>query len=317
MGMSGRFPFPIALGWAAVAYADEVLPGTIRSVKYFDRQFVLYRSVGGTANVVDAFCPHLGADLSQGTVEGENIACPFHGWRFDLTGNVARIPYCAEIPRSAKRDVPLRAYPTRERNGMIYLWYHPHDAPPAWDLEEAPEVGDCDWAESRRVEWVVQTIPQELFENVADPIHFYFVHRTQSLPIAEISYTGIDFHMRQVADMKTPRGVVQGAIEVRARGPFSGWTRFSGICDTLLMSFATPLDTERTHVRWVFRKKRVNGQIPTGGVADAIIADIVKQFDEDIPIWERKTFLKKPLLCANDGPIGQFRRWYSQFYASP
>jgi phenylpropionate dioxygenase-like ring-hydroxylating dioxygenase large terminal subunit len=315
--MIGRFPFPVAFGWAAVAYADQILPGTLRSVKYFGRQLVLYRSAGGTANVVDAFCPHLGADLGQGTVDGENIACPFHGWRFDLTGKVARIPYCAEIPPRAMRGAPLRAYPTRERNGMIYLWYHPHGVSPAWDLEEVPEFSADEWVESRRVEWTVQTIPQELCENVADPVHFHFVHRTQSLPIAEISYTGIDFHMRQVSAMKTPQGIVQGAIEVCVRGPFNGRTRFSGICDTLLMSFSTPIDAEQTHVRWVFCKKSVNGEVPSGGVADAIIADIIKQFNEDIPIWERKAFLEKPLLCANDGPIGKFRRWYSQFYASP
>ena len=68
-------------------------------------------------------------------------------------------------------------------------------------------------------------------------------------------------------------------------------------------------------MRFVFYKKKVNGQLPSGGVADAIIADIIKQFEEDRPIWEEKCFLERPLLCAKDGPISKFRRWYSQFYA--
>ena len=36
--------------------------------------------------------------------------------------------------------------------------------------------------------------------------------------------------------------------------------------------------------------------------------------EQDVPIWNNKTYLKNPVLVKNDGPIAQFRRWYSQFY---
>ena len=54
---------------------------------------------------------------------------------------------------------------------------------------------------------------------------------------------------------------------------------------------------------------------PTGGVADAIVADIRKQMDEDRIIWARKKYFDKPMLCDNDGPFAKFRKWYGQFYA--
>lgn len=313
--MSRRFPFPIPFGWFAIAHADEIRSGELRLLHYFGRQLVLYRTESGLANTVDALCPHLGANLGQGKIAGEEIVCPFHAWHFDPEGRVAEIPYCDQIPGRAREGAPLRVYPTVERNQMIYAWYHPHGEPPAWEVEALPEAGNDEWVQDKRYEWQVHTIPQELSENVFDPIHFFYVHGTRTLPESSIECDGIRYYSRQNADMETPRGVIKGSIEVRSCGPVGGWTLFSGICDTFLMSFTTPVDEDNTHVRFVFSKKKVNGEMPAGGVADAIIADIVKQFEEDTPIWENKGFIERPLLCAKDGPISKFRRWYSQFYA--
>lgn len=40
------------------------------------------------------------------------------------------------------------------------------------------------------------------------------------------------------------------------------------------------------------------------------------QFGQDIPIWERKLYLTRPLLCDGDGAIAGFRRWATQFYSA-
>ena len=61
--------------------------------------------------------------------------------------------------------------------------------------------------------------------------------------------------------------------------------------------------------------KKVNGEVPTGGVGAAIIADINKQVKEDIPVWENKKYASKPVLCDSDGPIAKFRKHFATFYA--
>lgn len=313
--MSTRFPFPIPFGWFGVAHGDEVAPGEMKHLRYFGRELLLVRGESGAVSLVDAFCPHLGANLGQGRVVGDRIVCPFHAWEFTLDGRVATIPYCDKMPARAQQEAPLHAYPTVERNQMIYAWYHPEGMAPLWEVEAMPQAGEGDWAQARRKEWVVKTIPQELMENVADPVHFLYVHGTKTLPDATITYEGLNYYSRQNADMQTPKGVVPGSIEIQGTGPVGGWTLFSGICDTFLMSFTTPVDDDHTHMRFVFYKKKIDGKIPEGGVADAIIADIIKQFEEDTPIWEEKAYLDRPLVCAKDGPINKFRRWYAQFYA--
>ena len=50
-------------------------------------------------SIVDAYCPHLGANLGVGGhVRGNCIECPFHGWRFDgETGQCVSIPYTDKV----------------------------------------------------------------------------------------------------------------------------------------------------------------------------------------------------------------------------
>jgi 3-ketosteroid 9alpha-monooxygenase subunit A len=37
-------------------------------------------------------------------------------------------------------------------------------------------------------------------------------------------------------------------------------------------------------------------------------------FLQDVEIWKHKTRIENPLLCEEDGPVYQLRRWYEQFY---
>ena len=46
----------------------------------------------------------------------------------------------------------------------------------------------------------------------------------------------------------------------------------------------------------------------------AYMADVAGQIDHDKPIWEAKVYRDKPLLCEEDGPIPEYRRWAQQFY---
>jgi hypothetical protein len=52
------------------------------------------------------------------------------------------------------------------------------------------------------------------------------------------------------------------------------------------------------------------------GPVETSIREFVRQFHQDIPIWEAKRYLARPVLCDGDGEIGKFRRWARQFYAT-
>ena len=60
-------------------------------------------------------------------------------------------------------------------------------------------------------------------------------------------------------------------------------------------------------------KKMMDADI-TKGVGKAFVAEVSRQLEEDIPIWENKKYVDPPALCDGDGPIGAFRKWCKQFY---
>jgi len=303
-----RFPFPIPVSWYHVVDAGELAPGTVRSVHWFGRDLVVWRGEDGVACTQDAFCPHLGAHLGVGgRVEGTTLRCPFHGWRFDGDGACVEVPYSDRLNRKAN----LRSYATLERNGLVFAWYHPFGAPPAWEVPVVPEYGDPAWTPYVSTSYTIATIPQEMAENTVDPAHFRFVHGTEHVATVEEYRTdGPTALMRSKQGYVTPRGSVEGRIDVESFGPGFTLTWFGGILDALLVGTTTPIDDETTVVRFNFTVRE-----PAGRLADAFIAEIDRQVRQDIPIWEAKRYLASPALADTDGPIMRFRAWYRQFYA--
>lgn len=122
----GDFAFP--RGWFMVAGADEVADRPV-PVRYFGEDMVLYRGESGTAHLVSAYCPHMGAHLARNAtsyiirdgqqIEGESIRCPFHGWQFGPDGRCTAIPYSDFVPGAAR----LKTWPVVERAGIIWMWH--------------------------------------------------------------------------------------------------------------------------------------------------------------------------------------------------
>ena len=132
-----RYPFKIPFGWFAVAESDDLAVGATKALYYFDTHLVGWRDESGEAHVQGAFCPHLGAHLGHGgAVEGCEIKCPFHGWKFDGEGTNTDIPYSE---RTNKRAT-IQPYPVAERNGFVLAWYHPEGKSPSFDVDEVPEL---------------------------------------------------------------------------------------------------------------------------------------------------------------------------------
>lgn len=72
-----------------------------RIVFFPGQELVVFRDTKGLAHVLDAYCPHMGANLGVGgRVVGDCIECPFHGWKF--RGHDGK---CMEIPYSDKGEI--------------------------------------------------------------------------------------------------------------------------------------------------------------------------------------------------------------------
>lgn len=308
--MSERFPFGLPTGWFQVGYTHELEVGQVVPLRYFARDLVMFRTSDGVAHVLDAHCPHLGAHLGHGgRVENDRLICPFHAWEFAGDGSCESIPYATKKPRNC--DVPT--WTVAEKNGCILVWFDRNGAAPTWEVPDVEEYASDDWTDYRTRRWTVATCNQELAENQVDSAHFHYLHGSAFIPECTSKAHGHMLHSTSTTGMTTPSGVVKGLIDVHTYGFGFTTTRFTGLVETLLVSSATPIDTDHTELWFAFSVRKIGKGI-TGGVGKAFMMEIQRQLEQDIPIWENKVYLNRPVLCDGDGPIGVFRTWARQFY---
>ncbi len=309
-----RFPFPAYPdGWFRIAYSEDLKPGDVQPLKYFGKDLVLFRTEAGDAALLDAFCSHLGTHLGHGSkVVGDCIECPFHAWRFDAQGQVALIPYAKKIPPRAR----VGRWHLREINGHIFAWHHGAGQAPSWEIPLVPEVESEQWTRLYRRTWRIRTRNQEMAENSVDTAHFRYLHGSTNLPPAKAWAEGPIFRSDAEPGMSTPRGGVQGCIQISAFGFGFTTVRFSGIVDTLNIVSATAIDDEYLDVHFNFTVKKSGNASIDRGVGKAFVAEVSRQLEQDIPVWEHKAFVQRPLICDGDGPIGLFRSWSRQFYSA-
>jgi nitrite reductase/ring-hydroxylating ferredoxin subunit len=307
-----RFPYPAyPNGWFRVSYSSELSAGEVLSLHYFGRELILFRSEEGTARVFDAYCPHLGAHLGHGgKVEGDGIRCPFHAWRFDGSGTCVEVPYAKRIPPMAK----LKPWPVCEKNGVVFVYHHDRGEPPAYDVPELPQLGSDDWSVPENRFWKIRSRWLDMNENCVDQVHFKYIHGTPTIPKATVDVDGHIFRVHNVLKMTTPRGDVEGTLTTTDHGPGLQVVEITGGIDTLMLNTATPIDEETTDVSFSYSVKH-EGDEKKMRVGAARIRDLEHQFDQDQPIWENKCYWERPVLCAEDGKFGEYRRWARQFFS--
>ena len=312
---TSRYPFTSTPdGWYQVAKSAELAPGDVRAIRYFGEDLVLYRTASGEAHVVEAHCPHLGAHFGHGgSVEGEELVCPFHAWRFDGDGRCSAIPY---LSRGQLPDVGVRTKRVDERAGLILVWHSDDDTTPGWHMRDVPEFEDAGWLGYETRRWKIRMHVQELAENVPDTAHFEVIHGLPVLPRAEARVEGPVYYQRSSVP-GTSMGIEDEdyvfALQ-EAWGLGLVWLRVPQSPQIFFVTATTPIDDEYCELtqHLLFEDTEGNGELSSEQRAyiDAVFA----QTDADVPIWENKIYRNRPPLVADDGPLPTLRRWAQQFY---
>lgn len=157
--------------WFPVARSRDV--GPPRPATLLGRKLVVYRGASGRPVVAERRCPHRGGDLAGGTVHGDDIACPYHGWRYSGDdGKCVLVPSLedqAKIPRKAC----IETFPAVERYGHIWTVLEEPVAP-LYEPAEWSAV-EFDWLAADPI--LSPTGVAVAIENFRDVAHFPFVHR--------------------------------------------------------------------------------------------------------------------------------------------
>lgn len=105
--------------WVPLVVAAAVAPGGVTAVDAGGLELVVWRTRSGVAAVCDARCPHQWSHLAEvGAVDGDELVCTTHFWRFDLEGGGTKL----NVKGRRDQKGPIASVECRERNGRIEAW---------------------------------------------------------------------------------------------------------------------------------------------------------------------------------------------------
>jgi 3-ketosteroid 9alpha-monooxygenase subunit A len=318
----GEFVFP--RGWFMIAASDE-LGSKPLAIHYFGEDMVLYRGTGGRPILVEAYCPHMGTHLAINStsyiirdgshVEGDNIRCPYHGWRFGADGKCNEIPYSpAPIPAAAC----LRTWQVVERAGCVWMWHDPEGAGPDFELPAFESWDDPQW-----VQWKIDQLgllnchPQEIIDNMADKGHLSPVHGSIDMVKFENEFDGHIIRQFLVAGHRTLISASEPMTnDTWYTGPGILQSAMLGDNPSLILICHTPVDDGSVKVWHGLLVKSQNAVATEADVqtARAYQAASLAAFAHDFEIWANKKACLTPMKVIGDGPFARVRLWYRQFY---
>lgn len=174
--------------WQPVLRSVDLPVGAVRSVRLLDRPLALWRGGSGAVGAVDDRCPHRGARFGIGRVHGDELACPYHGWRFACTGVCTVIP---SQPGRIPAGAAVGAYPVRERYGLVWVLLAPPAIAP---LPDIPAFEDPAWTYLVAEPMDFATGFRREIENYLDMSHFAFAHASSLGAAADPCIPRYDIH---------------------------------------------------------------------------------------------------------------------------
>ena len=180
-------------------------------VELLSEKLIAFRDTEGRLGLMDRHCAHRQVSLWFGRNEENGLRCPYHGWKFDVTGQCVDVP--SEEPAFC-RKIRLKAYPLVEKGGILWAYMgDPDKKPPLPEFEFAnvePEqrfiskrFQECNWLQA--------------MEGGIDSSHVSFLHsmNLDSDPL----FKGAGGNKYNLSDMKPVFEVVDnpGGLLIGAR----------------------------------------------------------------------------------------------------
>jgi len=182
-------------------------------VKLLSERLLAFRDTEGRYGLIDEFCAHRGVSLWFGRNENSGIRCPYHGWKYDVTGQ------CTEVPSEPQESgyctkIKLKSYPLVKVGDVLWTYMGPPEKQPPhpqWEFALVPpeqtftskRLQECNWLQA--------------MEGGIDSSHVSFLH-SGSLNTDPL-FKGSKGNQYNLKDMKPVFEVVEqpGGLYIGAR----------------------------------------------------------------------------------------------------
>jgi phenylpropionate dioxygenase-like ring-hydroxylating dioxygenase large terminal subunit len=161
--------------WYPIASSRDLRAGKVIGTNFAGDPIALARTATGAIFALEDRCAHRQMPLHMGVISGEQLQCCYHGWCYEKTGRLARIPYLAEGGKIPPEARGVRSYPCREAYGLIFVFPGAPELADEIPLPELPEWSSPDY----RAMYFSRTVDCHytfMHENLMDMNH-QFLHR--------------------------------------------------------------------------------------------------------------------------------------------
>ncbi len=142
-------------------------------VKLLSERMVAFRDSQGRLGLIDEFCAHRGVSLWFGRNEQDGLRCPYHGWKYDHTGQCIEVP-SEPVESGFCNKIKLKSYPLVERGGVLWTYMGPSEKQPAlpeWEFALVPPEHRFMSKRVQESNWL------QALEGGIDSSHVSFLHR--------------------------------------------------------------------------------------------------------------------------------------------
>jgi phenylpropionate dioxygenase-like ring-hydroxylating dioxygenase large terminal subunit len=295
--------------WYVAAWDHELREGPLPAT-ILGENIVLFRRKDGQAAALANQCPHRRLPLSMGRVQDGELECGYHGLTFNHAGDCTRAPCADQLPERAR----VRAYPIEERYGLLWIWMGAPEAADPASIFPVEHWGDLAWGCNRGGSMEVGCNYLHITDNLLDPSHVAWVHRTS---FASAACEATPLHVDAADDGMT---VSRWMMDSEVPPFYAPFVQFQGRCDrkqhyevrypalalikavlapagtggegrplpaeTFIMdsyNFMTPVDAHRTRYYWFQMRNFAPGD---ERVSEAMATSVRAAFEEDRVILE-------------------------------
>lgn len=305
--------------WYAATDAAALDDGPVR-VRMLGLDFVLFRDARGTIACLSDVCCHRGSSLSRGTLNGDGVRCPYHGWTYDRRGRCRQIPSLkngARIPKRAR--VP--SYPTVEKYGLVWAFLGDLSGKERPDLPNIfPEFDEHgSWHISLvKKDWPVNW--ERMCENFLDTSHIFAVHQFASFLSPDIETNVLDDgkwsgkveHLFKSAQNSDPDNGAYVTMEYSLVGAVTrNRQQMPGIGDQIIWYASTPTDIGTTRVHAYFAHDTSTSHEQHNSLVEQIVEQVIGEDERALNILQPivpPESNSEELLVAADSVEATFRK---------
>jgi 5,5'-dehydrodivanillate O-demethylase len=225
--LAGRY---MRLFWQPVQRLVDIARGRAKPLRIMGENLTLYRGASGRPYVVAYRCAHRGVQLSVGAVEGEEIRCGYHGWKY--TGSGACVERPAEGAGPVPANIKIRGYPVREYHGLVFAYLGEGEPPEFPIFPELEGEGVHEATVYRRDCNITQFIDNQLDEAhvvFTHPVAFARIPEIPDIRIERTEFTAVSHCTRPGRGVRVTEFLVPNITRLKVPTPFLGLDWADGV----------------------------------------------------------------------------------------